>query len=158
MQRAKTTKDVTQAPTHTDFLRAVVPDNLTAHPGILPILRMVCAPPIARDRLIGLAHVSKNLVSSMEGKPDHPPRIPPRMSRTDSDEQLARICETIIELADRDLFSWLETGKNPSKNRITRAASVVADRLCGATADPIIRNAQERRQLELIQKWLELRE
>lgn len=155
-QRAKTTIDVTQALTHTAFLRAIVPASLITTPGILPILRMMCAPPIARDRLIGLARISKNLVSSMEGIQDRPPRIPPRMSNADRDEQLTRICETISELMDRDLFPWIETGKAPSKSQIARAASVVADRLCGATADPIIRNAQERRQLESIQKWLEL--
>jgi len=32
---------------------------------------------------------------------------------------------------------------------------VIADRLCGAVADPIIRNAQERRQLHAIATWLE---
>ncbi|MCB2261916.1 MAG: XamI family restriction endonuclease [Candidatus Thiosymbion ectosymbiont of Robbea hypermnestra] len=158
MQRAKTTGDVTQALTHTEFLRAITPDRLTTTPGVLPMLRMMCAPPIARDRLIGLAHVSKNLVFAMEGRLDRPSRIPPRMSTMDRDEQLARICETIIELVDPDLFSWLETGQHPSEGEIARAASVVADRLCGATADPLIRNAQERRQLESIQKWLELRE
>ena len=36
-----------------------------------------------------------------------------------------------------------------------RAATIVADRLCGAVADPIIRNAQEQRQLAAIQQWLE---
>ncbi len=36
-----------------------------------------------------------------------------------------------------------------------RTATVVADRLCGAMADPIIRNAQESRQLNAIQHWLE---
>jgi len=40
---------------------------------------------------------------------------------------------------------------------VSRAATIVADRLCGAFADPIIRNAQERRQLASIGKWLEQR-
>ncbi|MDD4817621.1 MAG: XamI family restriction endonuclease [Victivallaceae bacterium] len=35
-------------------------------PEILSILRMATAPPIARDRLVGLAGVSKNLVTKME--------------------------------------------------------------------------------------------
>jgi XamI restriction endonuclease len=30
----------------------------------------------------------------------------------------------------------------------------VADRLCGAIAEPIVRNAQEKRQLALIEKYL----
>ncbi len=33
----------------------------------------------------------------------------------------------------------------------------MADRLCGANADPIVRNAQEQRQLATIKKWLETR-
>jgi type II restriction enzyme len=33
----------------------------------------------------------------------------------------------------------------------------VADRLCGAVANPIIRNAQEKRQLAAIKSWLEAR-
>lgn len=36
-----------------------------------------------------------------------------------------------------------------------RAATIVADRLCGAVANPIIRNAQEKRQLASIKSWLE---
>ena len=38
-----------------------------------------------------------------------------------------------------------------------RAATIVADRLCGANANPIVRNAQERRQLGKIKTWLEAR-
>lgn len=38
-----------------------------------------------------------------------------------------------------------------------RAATIVADRLCSAVANPIVRNAQERRQLELIGAWLDAR-
>ena len=41
--------------------------------------------------------------------------------------------------------------------RLARAATVVADRLCGAVSDPIIRNAQEKRQLAGIAAWLQER-
>lgn len=34
-----------------------------------------------------------------------------------------------------------------------RAATVVADRYCGALANPIIRNAQEARQLAYLEEW-----
>jgi hypothetical protein len=34
----------------------------------------------------------------------------------------------------------------------------VADRLCGANANPIVRNAQEQRQLKQIKAWLEARQ
>jgi hypothetical protein len=46
----------------TDFLRHVTPESLARNPGIIPILHMACAPTLARDRLVGLAHVSKNLI------------------------------------------------------------------------------------------------
>ena len=36
-------------------------------------------------------------------------------------------------------------------------STIVADRLCGSVANPIIRNAQEKRQLASIQEWLERR-
>lgn len=36
-----------------------------------------------------------------------------------------------------------------------RASTIVADRLCGAISDAIIRNAQEQRQLAAIGSWLE---
>lgn len=153
-QRADTTDQVAEALRLTDFLRDISAERLRASPGILPILRMVCAPPLARDRLTGLAHLNKNLVLAMEGTPETPPRMPPRMPITEQTEQLQRICDTVIELADRDLFTWLEAGNEPAEEQFARAAMVVADRLCGAAADPIIRNAQERRQLETIGAWL----
>lgn len=57
-------------------------------------------------------------------------------------------------MADPDIFVWLERGDKPSKKEVERAATIVADRLCGAVTDPIIRNAQERRQLSAIGSWL----
>lgn len=153
-QRAETADQVAEALRLTDFLRDISVGRLRANPGILPILRMVCAPPLARDRLTGLAHLNRSLVLSMEGTPEAPPRMPPRMSAAEQTEQLQRICDTIIELADRDLFTWLEGEDGPAEEQLARAAMVVADRLCGAAADPIIRNAQERRQLETIGVWL----
>lgn len=156
-QRASTTIEVEAALGKTDYLRAVTPDLLASQPGVLPMLRMACAPPIARDRLMGLARVSKNLILSMEGEPERSPRVPPRMPKAILGEQLGRVCETIFELADRDLFPWLESHETPASEAVSRAASVVADRLCGATADPIIRNAQEQRQLGFLRNWLESR-
>ena len=60
-------------------------------------------------------------------------------------------------MADRDLFVWLEDDRPPSEPERERAVAVVSDRLSGATADPIIRNAQESRQLSLLKTWLEAR-
>jgi type II restriction enzyme len=52
---------------------------------------------------------------------------------------------------------WLGRRDPPTEAEIHRAATIVADRLCGAVANPIIRNAQEKRQLATIKTWLEAR-
>lgn len=151
--RVETAQQVISALERTENLMAITPDTLRKTPSILAILRMTTAPPIARDRLIGLAGVSPNLVKSMEVSR----RIPPRMSEADVEIELQQISRIIEKLADEDLFPWLETQKKPSEIEIHRAATIVADRLCGAVTDPIIRNAQEQRQLDAIKKWLEQR-
>ncbi|MBI5474707.1 MAG: XamI family restriction endonuclease [Ignavibacteriae bacterium] len=148
--RLSTTKEVELALKLTDNLNDISPDVLRTNPGVLPMLRMATAPPIARDRLIGLAGIAPNLVRSMEiGK-----RIPPQMTKASLDSELLRIGRTIMKLADHDIFTWLKRKRTPSVDEIYRAATIVADRLCGAVADPIIRNAQEQRQLATIKKWL----
>lgn len=93
------------------------------------------------------------LISSMEEKN----RLPPKMKPDRVDHELAKIGRTIEKMLDKDLFPWIETEKKPSKDMIYRGATVVADRLTGAVANPIIRNAQERRQLAAIKKYLENR-
>jgi hypothetical protein len=151
--RVEATNQVEQALTWTANISNIAPTLLREHPSLLTMLRMVTAPPIARDRLIGLAGVSKQLVLTMEvGQ-----RVPARMSPTQVDKELARMGNIILRLADRDLFTWLDSGQPPTLADRHRAASVVADRMCGAAADPIIRNAQERRQLAIIKQWLEAR-
>ena len=60
-------------------------------------------------------------------------------------------------MADPDIFVWLEQKRKPSDQDIYRAATIVADRLCGSVANPIIRNAQEKRQLAAIAAWLSAR-
>jgi hypothetical protein len=112
---------------------------------------MCTCPPIARDRLIGLASVPKSVVDRMEidGK------LPVRLSSNRIDEELRKITDIILRLVDRDIFPWLDTNQMPIENEIYRAATIVADRLCGSSADPIVRNAQEARQLREITAWLD---
>ncbi len=112
---------------------------LRANPYVLPMLRSTTAPPIARDRLIGLSGVSPGLVQSMEIDK----RIPPQASWSVVQPQLEKIGETVRRLADPDIFTWLETGAEPTQEQIHRSATIVADRLTGAAADPLIRNAQD---------------
>jgi hypothetical protein len=52
----------------------------------------------------------------------------------------------------------LESGQQPTETEVQRAATIVADCLCGAISDPIVRNAQKRRQLAMIKQWLEQRD
>lgn len=137
----------------TNNLRNITTKELRDHPSILPALRMSTAPPIARDRLIGLAGVSKPVVETMEKHQ----RLPPKMAYATLEKQLEKMAAMIMRLADEDIFPWLADKRDPSKDERYRAATIVADRLCGAQADPIVRNAQEKRQLDLIKTWLEAR-
>ncbi|MGO9010649.1 MAG: XamI family restriction endonuclease [Bryobacteraceae bacterium] len=148
--RLRTTEFVKEALTLTNDLRSITPEVLAEHPKVLPTLRMSTAPPLARDRLVGLAYANKNLVLVMEGG-----AIPPRLEKKVLGRELASICATIQQLLDRDIFPWLEGGGSPSETEKYRASTVIADRLCGAMADPIVRNAQEQRQLALIGAYLE---
>lgn len=150
--RVKTTEKVRAALIATQDLRSIAPGTLKVHPGALPTLRMCTAPPLAVDRLIGLAQASKNLVGRMEeGK------LPARMNESELDSELQKLCRVISQLLDVDIFPWLSSVKKPADADRERAATVIADRLCSAVANPIIRNAQEQRQLKLISEWLNAR-
>ena len=148
--RAATTQSVEEGLRLTGDLANVTPAVLRAHPGVLPTLRMATCPPLARDRLTGLAGVTRGLVEAMEGG-----KLPPRMAVPDLDAALEQIAAIIVRLRDPDLFPWLVTRETPGETERYRAATIVADRLCGAVSDPIVRNAQEKRQLALLGQYLE---
>ena len=151
--RIQTTANVEAALRETDNFTNVIPATLRDHPEILPTLRMSTCPPIAVDRLIGLSGASTNLVKCMEEK-----KLPTRMTSAAMNADLAKIAAILKKMADPDIFVWLgRKNLSPSHEEIHRAATIVADRLCGAVANPIIRNAQEQRQLASIKKWLEAR-
>jgi hypothetical protein len=151
--RVQTTKDVEAALHATDNITNIQPVLMRKHPEILPTLRMSTCPPLAVDRLVGLAGVSTNLVKTMEILK----KIPARMKAAEVDLQLAKIAAIVEKLADPDIFVWLSRKAPPTVAEIHRAATIVADRLCGAVANPIIRNAQEKRQLAAVKTWLEAR-
>jgi len=151
--RAKATKDVEAALHASGNLTDIKPALLRRHPEVLPTLRMSTCPPIAVDRLIGLSGVTPSLVKGMELEQ----RLPSRMPSAEVDRQLAKIGALIERLADPDIFIWLGREAPATEIEIHRAATIVADRLCGSVANPIIRNAQERRQLAAIKAWLEAR-
>jgi hypothetical protein len=150
--RVKTTEHVKAALIATRDLRSIDAITLRANPGALPTLRMCTAPPLAVDRLIGLASANKSFIGSMEeGK------LAARMKTDLVDENLNKICRVLARLLDHDIFPWLEAGKDPTAAERDRASTIVADRLCSAVANPIVRNAQEKRQLALIGEFLDAR-
>lgn len=151
--RVKTANRVERALVETSFLRNISVELLKNHPEVLPILRMVTCPPIARDRLVGLAGVTKSLVENMEDTDN--PHVSPRMAMDRLSDELSKIARTINRMADLDIFVWLPEMREPSEQEVQRSATVVADRLCGAVADPIIRNAQEKRQFAAITRFLQ---
>ncbi|MDJ1177172.1 XamI family restriction endonuclease [Roseofilum capinflatum] len=151
--RLETTKQVEQALQWTENLTNIRPETLQKHPSVLAMLRMTTCPPIARDRLVGLAGISSNLVKNMELNN----RVSPKMKQPQLTEQLEMIGQIITKMADPDIFVWKERGDKGTKEEIYRASTIIADRLCGSVVDPIIRNAQEQRQLAAIKQWLEAR-
>lgn len=151
--RVTTAQSVEKALQETNYLNNLSPAILEQHPEVLPILRMSTCPPIARDRLVGLAGVSKSLVKNMENTEN--PHVSPRMKKSQLTVELKKISDIIKKMADPDIFTWLSDNRSPEEAEIIRASTIVADRLCGAVADPIIRNAQEKRQLAAITVLLE---
>jgi len=83
--------------------------------------------------------------------------LPPQMNRRALEKAVQQMITMITRLIDTDIFTWLAEDRDPAPQEAYRAATIVADRLCGANANPIIRNAQERRQLGRIKAWLEAR-
>jgi hypothetical protein len=152
--RQRTATDVETALDSTCNLTNILPAVLRRNPEILPTLRMSTCPPIAKDRLIGLAKVPPSLVNRMEIAK----KLPVKLRGEALDAELRKIGATVERLADPDIFPWLSRKRSATPEEIHRAATIVADRLCGSVANPIIRNAQEARQLKLIRKWLESRQ
>lgn len=150
--RRKTVESVERGLSLTKDLTNITPEIIKTHPAILPTLRMSTCPPLARDRLIGLAGSTKNLVGSLEkGK------VPPLLSAKLLEEHLGKIARVLLQMLDVDIFPWLPEKRRPTKEERYRSSTIVADRLCGAVAEPIVRNAQEKRQLALIEKYLRAR-
>lgn len=150
--RLQTTEDVTEALDASGNLMAVTSTLLKQSPFLLRTLRMSTCPPLAVDRVVGLAGVSPNLVRKMESG-----SLPPRMDPRALNRELGRVIQIFKRLLDRDIFVWLDDKREPTVEERYRAVTVLADRLCGADANPIMRNAQEKRQLRKITEWLRRR-
>ena len=143
--RVKTTEHVKAALVATRNLRALDAATLKANPSSLPTLRMCTAPPLAVDRLIGLVDASKNLVGRLEeGK------LPTKLKDDGLDVELTKICRILTKLLDRDIFPWLDAGKDPTEHERDRASTIVADRLCSAVAKDSVRSTRKSRQQSVV--------
>ena len=150
--RIQTTEHVKAALATTDDLRSIDAATLKASPNALSTLRMCTAPPLAVDRLIGLAGANKNLVGRMEEE-----KIPSRMSETDLNAELTKLCRVISKLLDRDIFPWLGAGKTPTNAERERASTIVADRLCSAVATDCMSLKSKTQQLADLSHYLDCR-
>jgi hypothetical protein len=145
-------REVRQAFRATADLTSITPAVLRENPGILPVLRSCTAPPIARDRLMGLARTTKTVISCLEAG-----KVPTQLPEEELEPHLDRICEVLEVLLDPDLFSWTATRMPVTPAQKSKAVDVVVDRRTRALADAIVRNAQEPRQLAVLEEWLRSR-
>jgi hypothetical protein len=150
--RVKTTEHVKAALLATRDLRSLDAATLKANPSALPTLRMCTAPPLAVDRLIGLAYASKNLVGRMEDG-----KLPMKLKDQALDAELSKLCRVLAKLLDRDIFPWLDGAKDPTDHERDRAATIVADRLCSAVANDLVSAAWKRHELALVAEYLQSR-
>lgn len=148
-EKIKAEKEIEAAMNQTSNFSKLCHEVLLDKPKTIFLLRMATTPPLASDRLIGLANVPANLMNSLEEG-----ALPKRMKKGDLENNLKRIIEIVSRLLDKQLMPWLDTNLRPTSGQIQIAKIVLADRLCASFANPIIRNEQERRQLKRIRNYL----
>jgi hypothetical protein len=130
-------------------LRVLAPGLLLEAPALLTTMRMSTAPTLARERLAVLAQTERSVITALERG-----RLPARISGSELDRSLERICDVVTAFLDPDLFPWVLPGRAPSDVERARASLVVADRRCDAVADQILRQAQRTHQQQLLSSWL----
>ena len=141
-ERRRAVESVRRAVTATADFMKLTPEMIEANPSVVAVLRMATTPPLARDRLIGLARVGKSLVERLEEG---------RLPRTALlAESLKRICAVIEPLLDLEVLPWRAKKRRPTENERSLAAFVIADRLCSSLSNPIIRNAHQARQRTIL--------
>lgn len=133
----------------TDDLSRIEPAILREIPSVLATLRMSTAPPVARERLAALSRTGRPLMMSLEQD-----RLPARVSATELDAQLTRVCRVLEKLLDHDLFPWLDQHRPAEEAEREVAALVVADRRCESIGEPILRQAERQRQAQALTSWL----
>lgn len=148
-ERGRAVIEVKEAMQATVDFRKFDADALIARPGALFVARMCISPPMARDRFVGFSGANKSLVTTMERK-----RIIPARTRR-LRVQLEVICDFLRPLLDPGLFCWLGDDRAPTAAERDKALLVIGERLASALYLPVLRNAQEDRQKDLLRAYLE---
>jgi hypothetical protein len=137
--RIQTTKDVEAALHATDNITNIRPVVIRMHPEILPTLRMSTCPPLAVDRLIGLAGVPINLVKCIELEK----KLPLRMAAADIDRELGKIATIIEKMADPDIsYGSVEKNAQP-RSRYTEPQP--SSPIVSAVLSPILSSGTRRK-------------
>ena len=112
--RMRASETVSKVFRDTELLRAITPDYLKKNPKSVAVLRMSTCPPMARDRLKGIAEIGcGSLITNMEN--ENKPHI--TKSKT-TEKDLINICKTIESLLDQELLPWLKSGEKPTDNKL----------------------------------------
>ena len=133
----------------TNYFTNVNSQLLKDNPSSLSVLRMATMPPLAMDRLAGLAGVNRSFVKKLEEG-----TVPPRMNAAQIEQNIDSLLIVISQLLDNVLMPWVKGNTTSQQQDLLVATSVIADRLSRSQADPNIRNEQERRQLKIINDYL----
>lgn len=133
----------------TDCLNTLSVNMLKEVPDAITILRMATTPPLARDRLVGLADIPRDFIKKLEEG-----TLPSNLSESQANLILGKIIAIVNKILDKDIMPWLEKKATPDEIDRLLAKQIIGDRVCGSLADPLIRNEQERRQLSGIKKFL----
>lgn len=133
----------------TDCLNTLSVNMLKEVPDAITILRMATTPPLARDRLVGLADIPRDFIKKLEEG-----TLPSKLSESQANLILGKIIAIVNKILDKDIMPWLEKKATPDEIDRLLAKQIIGDRVCGSLADPLIRNEQERRQLSEIKKFL----
>ena len=145
-------KKVEKAMAATGNFTDISVEKLLTCPGLLATLRMATAPPLARDRLAGLSCSDRTLVKRLESD-----TLQHIVDNENIRGQVSRMSVVLRRMLDTGIMPWLSGDRKSRKTDLRRCAAIIADRLNGALADPIIRNEQEKRQLAAISSFLEKR-
>lgn len=133
----------------TDCLNMLSVNMLREVPDAITILRMATTPPLARDRLVGLADIPRDFIKKLEEG-----TLPSKLSESQANLTLSKIIAVVNKILDKDIMPWLEKKATPNEIDRLLAKQIIGDRVCGSIADPLIRNEQEHRQLNGIKKFL----